>query len=107
MLVGVSVNGLVTFALKLELEVSDTIDASFVKEFETTLFEFESPLPTMVIGPVSVTQAVKFALRANCRLEASAEARLTAGASLVEPITLAGDHDRGRPRGRASGAAAC
>lgn len=80
---------------ELDLAVTGSLATSVTRNVEATLFEAESPLPTMMIGPVPVPQTIKLALVASCRFEATAVARVTAGASLHQSVTVGGRYAAG------------
>lgn len=90
-----AVKGDVDIAAELALDVSASVAANFKKDFSVTLFEMEAPLPTMMIGPIPVPQAVKATVAAYCSIEASATMHVTAGASFHQSLTVGGSYANG------------
>lgn len=76
------------FDLDAEFEVSAS--GRITKDFSSTLFEAEAPLPPMLVGGVPVTETVKLTVTADCHVDAAGVAKVSAGASLHQDMSLGG-----------------
>ncbi len=91
-----AVRGDIDVSSELDLTVSGAVAANFKKDLSATLYEAEAPLPTMMIGPVPIPQAVKVALVATCSIEAQSITHVTAGASFRQSVTVGGGYADGK-----------